>query len=116
MHTHKIFVLLFLTSPSPRVERGKKVFWSVKSRQVGIYDLKTQNSCFSLTWNLLSAGMNRMVHTAGSRYAGKRKKLLYGSLKGHQPFKLTNFVTMDSLAGFILTSSRGTQSEGRDSP
>ncbi|KPK76979.1 MAG: hypothetical protein AMJ89_03250 [candidate division Zixibacteria bacterium SM23_73] len=78
MNAYKIFVLLFLTSPSPRVERGNKVFWSVRPRQIGIYD-------FSLTWNLLSAGMNRMVHTAEFCYAGKDKELshcspIYGEL------------------------------------
>ncbi len=29
--------------------------------------------------NLLSAGMNRMVHTVGSRFAGKANELLHGS-------------------------------------
>ena len=69
--------------------KGKKVFWSVKPRQVGIYD-------FSLIWNLLSAGMNRMVHTAEFCKAGKDKELSHGSRNGHQLFNLRNFATSDS--------------------
>jgi hypothetical protein len=165
MHTHKIFVLLFLTSPSPRVERGKgflecqvppsrdlrlqldleshvrryepcgsyrriPVFGGEKTKNFNLVHLMIINLLLRGAGNSLHLIIDFFshtcfwldlkcvcIHTNPPLIKGdfpSFKSLLLPFSKGggckqlYAPLsKLINFVTMDSLAGFILTSSRG---------